>query len=107
MKEIPTYRKTRSGSTTPDSTIFGRLLTSASGEEKRRAFVAWLQVNLELQLADLEEFLYSLPEEQRLYLETDLNSGGYRELVPQDAPALERLLFQTDLETVLELRHMC
>jgi hypothetical protein len=89
------------------SSLFGRLLDSISGEGHRRAFRDWLRLNLELQLADLEEFLASLPAEQRVQLETRLASGWYTELVPHGAPAAERNLFLVDLETVLALRQLC
>jgi hypothetical protein len=64
-------------------------------------------LNLELQLADLESFLDSLPAEQRVQLEARLASGWYTELVPDGAPAAERCLFLVDLETVLALRQLC
>jgi hypothetical protein len=87
--------------------LFGRLLGSISGEGHRRAFLDWLQLNLELQLTDLENFLRSLPAEQQVQLETRLASGWYTELVPDGATAAERCLFLADLETVLALRQLC
>jgi hypothetical protein len=89
------------------SSLFACLLLSASDEEHRRAFQNWLRLNLELQLADLEDFLSSLPEQQRIQLETQLADGPCDDLVPQDAPAPHRLLFLSDLETVLTLRRLC
>ena len=89
------------------ASLFGRLLSSASGEEHRRAFLDWLQLNLERQLADLEEFLSSLPEEQRLLLEGRLADGSYTDIVPGDAPTPERMLFLTDIDTVLQIRKIC
>src|SRR5947207_1882436 len=88
-------------------TRFGRLLASVSSEEHGAAFADWLQLNLELQLADLEEFLSLVPDDQRIPLEARLAGGFYADLVPQDALRPERLLFLTDLETVLELRQIC
>src|SRR5579872_1617422 len=88
------------------SSLFGRLLSSAPGAQHRQAFRDWLRLNLELQFADLEDFLSSLPKEKRTRLEERLSAGGYSELVPADAPAPDRLLFEMDLETVLTLRQM-
>ena len=88
-------------------TLFGRLLASVCSDEHSAAFADWLQLNLERQLADLEEFLSLLPDDQRIPLEARLAGGFYAELVPQDALRPERLLFLTDLQTVLELRQIC
>jgi len=87
-------------------TLFGRLVRSASGEEHSRAFLDWLQLRLELQLADLEEFLGSLPEEQRIDMEAWLATGSYSDLVPDDARDPERLLFLSDLEVILAVRRI-
>jgi hypothetical protein len=90
-----------------ESSIFGTLLRSVPGDERRRVFREWLTLSLELQLADLEELLSSLPRDQRTSLQGRLAEGFYSELVPSDAPAPHRLLFQSDLETILTLREMC
>ncbi len=89
------------------SSLFGQLLLSVSGERHRRAFLDWLDLNLELQLADLEDLLSALPDEQRVPLEARLCSGYYADLVPNDAPRAERSLFLTDMETILTLRQLC
>ena len=91
-------------STYYESSRFGRLLASSAGAEHRRAFADWLRLDLERQLADLEDFLSSLPEEQRISLEGRLSGGSYSDLVPEDAPKPHRMLFEMDLETVLMLR---
>src|ERR1044072_3418296 len=93
VKQTPaTYRQRN------ESSLFGRLLSSVSGDRHRRAFLDWLNLNLEHQLADLEEFLYSLPEDQPSRMEPGLIAVSYLDMVPQDAPQPERLLFQKDLE---------
>ena len=90
-----------------DRSVFGRLLSSASDEEHRRAFLEWLPLNLERQLADLQDYLSSLSYERRMQVEARLETGSYSGLIPADAPAEERLLFQMDLEIVMELRQTC
>ena len=64
-------------------------------------------MRLELQLADLEEFLSSLSQEQQTHMEWWLASGKYSELIPMDAPLPDRLLFEMDLETLVSLRRTC
>src|SRR5437868_6014707 len=87
-----------------DTSVFGRLLGSAPGDERLCWFREWLQLTLELQLADLEEHICSLSEHQRIHFESWLAAGLYNELIPEAAAAPERILFLTDLETVLSLR---
>jgi len=99
MMEISTH--------SAEASRFGRLLTSAPGDEQRRAFKDWLNLNLELQLADLEEFFCSLPYDLRAHLEHQLRTGGYSDLVPAGAPLPDRLLFQMDLEVLMALRPLC
>jgi len=64
-------------------------------------------MRLELQLADLEEFLSSLSQERQTHMEWWLASGKYSELIPMDAPLPDRLLFEMDLETLVSLRRTC
>ena len=64
-------------------------------------------MRLELQLADLEEFLSSLNQEQQTQMEWWLANGKYSELIPMDAPLPDRLLFEMDLETLVSLRRTC
>src|SRR5437868_7876769 len=102
VMEFPTGSlATKSADPQPCSTLFGRLLHSAPGEERLRSFRDWLQLTLESQLDHLQEHICSLPEQQRDALESWLAGGSYAELVPEDAETPERLLFVTDLETVL------
>jgi hypothetical protein len=86
---------------------FGQLLSSAPGREHRQAFQDWISLKLELQFTDLEEFLDSLPAALRIDLEDRLSKGAFADLVPDDAPLSDRMLFQTDLETLLMLRQPC
>lgn len=88
------------------TSLFGRLLASASREPHRRAFRVWLNLNLEMQLADLEDFLSSLTDQERIPLEARLAAGFYADLVPKEAPEAERCLFLTDMETILTLRQL-
>jgi hypothetical protein len=64
-------------------------------ESHRQLFGQWLALSLEEQKLDLEEFLSGSgrpPDPRR-----------YRELAPPEAHEVERQLYLTDLETVLEL----
>jgi len=69
-------------------------------------FGDWLQLHLEEQKTDVEEYLSSLAEDIKMVLSTWLRLSPYRNLVPSDAREVERKLFLADLEAVLEvLKH--
>ena len=58
-------------------------------------FSQWLSFRLSRQKADLDEYLLSAP--------APLDLSIYRDLVPGSAHQVERQLYLTDLETLLEL----
>jgi hypothetical protein len=66
-------------------------------------FGAWLNLNLEEQKADLEDYLASLEEEIPAILATWARLAPYRNLIPARAREVERQLYLSDLEVVLEL----
>jgi len=68
-----------------------------------QAFSAWLNLNLEQQKSDLEEYLSGLEEDVRSILATWIRLAPYRNLIPARAREVERHLYLTDLEVVLEL----
>ncbi len=66
-------------------------------------FNEWLCFSLEQQKSDLEEYLSSLEGGTRTVLGTWIRLSPYRGLVPTNAREVEKQLYTTDLETVLEL----
>jgi hypothetical protein len=68
-----------------------------------RVFQDWLCLNLEQQKADLHEYLAELPGNPAAALATWLHLAPYRNLVPAAAQEVERQLYVTDLEMLLEL----
>ena len=66
-------------------------------------FAEWLCFTLEQQKDDLEDYLNELKEDKRTILATWIRLSPYRSFVPASAREVERNLFNTDLETVLEL----
>jgi hypothetical protein len=72
-------------------------------QHHHEVFSQWLGSSLEEQKRDLDEFLAGAPlaSGRMLY---DLNQlAPYRVLIPPAARAVERQLYLTDLETLLEL----
>jgi hypothetical protein len=73
------------------------------GESHLNGFSQWLCLTLEQQKADLDLYLSGLPGNRRTILETWIRLQPYRSLVPAAAREVERQLYMTDLETILEL----
>jgi len=89
---------------------FGLAHTFGDGEAGRvleeshlNGFSQWLCLTLEQQKADLDLYLSSLPGSRRAILDTWIRLQPYRALVPAAARQVERELYMTDLETILEL----
>ncbi len=72
-------------------------------ESHQQIFSNWLCFPLEEQKADLEVYLSGLGEHRRTILETWIQLTPYQNLVPSTAREVERQLYLTDLETILEL----
>ena len=68
-----------------------------------QTFSEWLCFNLEQQKSDLEDYLDELEEDKKTILATWMRLAPYSNYVPASAREVERSLFMTDLETVLEL----
>jgi hypothetical protein len=66
-------------------------------------FAEWLNLGLEQQKADLEAYLAGLEDDVRAILATWLRLAPYRNLVPARAREVERQLYVTDMEVVLDL----
>ncbi|MEO7145481.1 MAG: hypothetical protein ABI165_18445 [Bryobacteraceae bacterium] len=67
------------------------------------AFADWLDFTLEHQKADLDLYLSALVENKSLILETWLRLAPYRNLIPGVVASMERKLYMTEFETLLEL----
>jgi hypothetical protein len=72
-------------------------------ESHNRTFADWLCFGLEQQKADLDLYLSSFEPDKRTILETWIRLAPYRNLVPASAREVERRLYLTDLETLLDL----
>lgn len=84
--------------------IFGEdEANEALGESHSRTFDDWLCFGLEEQKADLDLYLSTFETDKRTILETWIRLAPYRNLVPVEARGVERKLYLTDLEALLEL----
>ena len=72
-------------------------------QSHRATFQNWLGFNLEQQKADLDLYLSEFVEDRRTVIQAWLATSPYRNLIPVSAPEAERMLFITDLETLLGL----
>jgi hypothetical protein len=72
-------------------------------ESHVNAFGQWLCLTLEQQKADLDLYLSGLPGNRRTILDTWVRLQPYRGVLPAAARQVERELYMTDLETILEL----
>jgi hypothetical protein len=68
-----------------------------------QTFAEWLCFGLEQQKADLDLYLSALGTDKRTVVETWIRLAPYRNLVPASAREVERRLYLTDLEALLEL----
>jgi len=66
-------------------------------------FSEWLASSLEAQKADLDLYLSSIESDKRTILETWTGTKPYRYLVPATALEIERKLYNSDLESLLDL----
>jgi hypothetical protein len=73
------------------------------GSSHERVFSEWLSYPLEQQHADLESYLDGMDEDRRTILQTWSSLAPYEKLPPEAAGDAERLLFNSDLEIILEL----
>ena len=69
----------------------------------RRVFYDWINYSLEQQKADLELYLSSLSENRNTILETWIRLAPYRSLIPGSRRGVEKRVYLTDFETLLEL----
>ena len=72
-------------------------------ESHSRTFSEWLCYTLEQQKKDLDAYLCSLDSDKRTILATWIRLSPYRNLVPSNVRDVERRLYLSDLEALLEL----
>ncbi len=68
-----------------------------------QCFSEWLAFSLEEQKADLDLYLSGIDSDKKTILETWTRTKPYRNLIPAAAMEVERRLYNSDLETLLEL----
>ena len=66
-------------------------------------FSEWLAFSLEEQKADLDLYLSGIDSDKKTILETWTRTKPYRNLIPASAMDVERKLYNSDLEALLEL----
>ena len=66
-------------------------------------FSEWLTFSLEAQQADLDLYLSSIDCDRKTILDTWTRTKPYRNLIPASALDVERKLYLSDLETLLQL----
>lgn len=72
-------------------------------QSHEQTFAQWLCFNLEQQKADLDLYLAGLDGNRRTILDTWIRLAPYRGLIPSVVRDVERRLYLSDLETILEL----
>jgi hypothetical protein len=86
------------------SQIFGEEETDrVLRESHEKTFAEWLCYGLEQQKADLDLYLSAFETNKKTILETWIRLAPYRNLVPATVKEVERRLYLTDLEALLEL----
>jgi hypothetical protein len=68
-----------------------------------KIFSEWLAFSLEEQKADLDLYLSGIDSDKKTILETWVRTKPYRNLIPAAAMDLERRLYNSDLEALIEL----
>ena len=68
-----------------------------------QVFSEWLNLNLEQQKSDLEDYLSGLEEDVDALVATWIRLAPYRNLIPPRAREVEKQLYLSDLEIVMEL----
>ena len=66
-------------------------------------FEKWLNLPLQDQKEDLDEYLSSLDQDRRVVIEAWTKLTPYQTLAPETAQPVEKDLFLSDMETVLSL----
>jgi hypothetical protein len=68
-----------------------------------QCFAEWLGFKIEEQKADLDLYLSGIEGDRKTILDTWVRTRPYRNLIPVSALEIEKQLYYSDLETLLEL----
>jgi hypothetical protein len=69
----------------------------------KQVFAEWLSFNLEQQMADLTLYMSDLPEDKKTVLQAWTKLKPYKNVLPSNAKTVDRRLYLSELETMLEL----
>jgi len=69
----------------------------------QKCFCEWLAFSLVGQKADLDLYLSGIDSDKKTILETWIRTKPYRNLIPVRASEIERRLYNSDIEALLEL----
>jgi hypothetical protein len=69
----------------------------------KQVFAEWLSFNLEQQMADLTLYMSDLPEDKKTVLQAWTKLKPYKNVLPSTAKTVDRRLYLSELETMLEL----
>jgi hypothetical protein len=69
----------------------------------KQVFAEWLSFNLEQQMADLTLYMSDLPEDKKTVLQAWTKLKAYKNVLPSNAKTVDRRLYLSELETMLEL----
>ncbi len=83
--------------------VGARAADVALRQSHSQCFSEWLAFSLEEQKADLDLYLSGIESDRKTILDTWIRTKPYRNLIPAAALEMERRLYNSDLETLLEL----
>lgn len=69
----------------------------------KQTFAEWLSFNLEQQMADLTLYMSDLPEDKKTVLQAWTKLKPYKNVLPSNAKTVDRRLYLSEMETMLEL----
>jgi hypothetical protein len=72
-------------------------------ESHEQCFAEWLNFKIEGQKADLDLYLSGIDGDKQTILDTWVRTKPYRSLIPASAREIEKQLYYSDVETLLEL----
>ena len=72
-------------------------------QSHEKSFAEWIGYSLEHQMADLDLYFSSLSTDKITLLRTWIRLSPQRNFIPALAPAVERNLYLSDLQTLLDL----
>ena len=83
--------------------VYGKQLHVVLEERHREVFFAWLGLDLATQSAEIAQYLAGDDADQSMLTEQWIHERRYEPLIPPAAREVERILFVSDLTTILRL----